>query len=116
MPKVLNAEAQGRRGAGEQGSRGPESPIELVDREYIERALAKLDGVDVEAANAIRAWMDAYALFDDEPYEIADLLLMIDERAKMLARRARRLAEAFRRLAAGVTEDVLDADAGSNDV
>ena len=78
--------------------------VKPVDREEIEAALVALEDVNLDAANLLRARVDAYQLWAYEPWEIKDLLLAAAYRSGQLQVECKELAEKFDRLGRGEFE------------
>jgi len=79
--------------------------VKALDREYIDAALVQLEQVDTDAANALRAWIDAHYLLQDEPLDICDMLQKAEARAKLLSSRVHECAIQFQRMACGSYDD-----------
>lgn len=74
-------------------------------RDYIDEALVQLEEVDADAANALRAWIDAYYLLQDEPLEICEMLTRMEHRLTTLKNRVHELAMCFSRMGRGEYEE-----------
>jgi len=79
--------------------------VQSVTREYILAALTRFEETDTEAANALRAWIDAHYLLQDEPLDICDMLQKAEARAKLLSSRVHECAIQFQRMACGSYDD-----------
>ena len=60
--------------------------VEKVNRAYIEAALVKLEAVDIEAANALRAITSVVYWGQRKPFDLKELLLQNAEFARDIAR------------------------------
>lgn len=75
--------------------------VKRITREQIEASLSQLEGIDADSANAIRAYSDYRALIKEDPLDMRDTLLAIEERMKNGASQAHELAMFFERLGRG---------------
>ena len=69
-----------------------------VCREQIESALEGLSEVDIDAANALRAYSDYRALVQEHPLDLRDTLLAYEEQIKDLGRKVHELAMTFEQM------------------
>ena len=75
--------------------------VKRVTRRQIEVSLEKLEGVDPDAANELRAYSDYRALIKEDPLTLRDACLAIEERMRGGANKAHELAIYFERLGRG---------------
>lgn len=76
----------------------------LVGKDEIFDALLLLQDCDQDAANVLRAWIEAHYLLQDGPLEIRELLLRAAERTGTQAARLQECAMVFERMARGIYE------------
>jgi len=74
--------------------------VQRVDAEHIERALVQLENVDIAAANALRAQMHAFSLYND-CFELSDMLHKTANQLKLSALRAQELSNDLGDIARG---------------
>lgn len=72
--------------------------VRKVTREAAEAALVKLEEIDADAANLLRAYSDYRYLIEEHHLELRDAVLAVEERMKDGARNAHELAMFFERL------------------
>jgi len=62
----------------------------------------------IDAANALRHWIDAHYLLQDDPLDIYEMLQKAEGRAKLLSSRIHECAIQFQRMACGSYDDAAD--------